>query len=276
MLPTKNMGDHSVPENGKQIKEYENSENCYNFHKALPHLAGRRKYVTTDEASNNGLSTVNNIKKSPKFQNQVKKPEEIVKSDSGLDSVPRPNVIGIENTMKGIRYIAKYQIPIIIPSPSSITRYYSPDEGNSIPRLFRVSTQLVYSDGPYFLKDSGLPFGAIAQPFADLSEYEEPIPISKFGGEELVRCLRCGSYINPGFEIFNNGMFVKCNICEGISQLKSPIVGSGEVRPELKYGTYDFIAPKALKGKKVSGNNLLFVIDWTQNSIATGNCLQNL
>jgi protein transport protein SEC24 len=188
-----------------------------------------------------------------------------------LDFVPRPNVVSGENTVKGVVCNAKAQVTNMVPCPAATTRHYTPDEGNSIYRLFRVTSQCILMDGSSFFNTSNLPFGAIAQPFADLSEYEAAVPLSKYGGAELIRCNRCGAYINPGFAFMHSGIEFRCNICEGISQSSVPVFGANEGRPELTLGTYDFNAPEVLKGKPIKGNNLLLVIEATQNSINFGN-----
>ena len=193
-----------------------------------------------------------------------------------LNAVPRPTIAVNENTIQGIRYSTKSQSTTPAPAPSSIARHFAVDEGNSIPRLFRCSLQHILADGTTFLNTSMFPFGAIVQPFAELSEYEAPVPQSKYGGEDLLRCGRCGTYVNPGFTFLDGGTKIKCNICEGQSPIASQAliqsgVGSdGAVKPELMLGTYEFSAPSGLVGKKVVGNNLLLLIECTQNAISLG------
>lgn len=193
-----------------------------------------------------------------------------------LNVVPRPTILSGENTAQGIKYATKVQIPTPVPPPSSITRYYAVDEGNSIPRLLRCTLQHILPDNTTFLNTSMFPFGAVAQPFAELCEYEPPVPLSKHGGEELVRCSRCGAYVNPGFQFLDGGSKIKCNICESIvpvasqAMLQGGMGSDGSVRPELTLGSYEFIAPAGLTGKKVVGNNMLLLIECTQNAISFG------
>ena len=272
---------YSIPEYGKE--SYDNTEPgiFVSHHKTLPHIGKRRQYGVGDSNSTVPVNQVpstspgndsNQKGWSPSNTQQTSaQPEAKPKSGLDLDLVPRPNVIANENTLEGIKFSAKPQIPNPISCPSAFTRYYTPDEGCSIPRLFRVTSQCLLIDSTSFLNTSGIPFGAIAQPFAEVSEHESQIPLSQFGGEELIRCTRCGAYINPAFGFIDAGNTLKCNICEGMCPTKSPVMGGEESRPELCLGTYDFIAPQVLNGKKLTGNNFLLVIDCTQNSINYGN-----
>ncbi len=205
-------------------------------------------------------------------------PAPAAKPKAGLDlnAVPRPTVAGGENTPQGVKYTTKVQAANPVPPPTAITRHFAVDEGNSIPRLFRCSLQYILADGTTFLNTSMFPFGAVTQPFAELSEYEVPIPLSKHGGEDLLRCTRCGAYVNPGFTFLDGGTKIKCNICEGLSPIASQTLlqggmsSDGAGRPELTLGTYEFLAPAGLAGKKVVGNNILLLIECTQNAISFG------
>lgn len=261
---------YSVPEESKQ--EYGEPGIFVSQHRTLPHLVKRRQYVSDGVESPGVQPSASPVDQrpsgSPGPTSSPTEPKQ--KSGLDLDNVPRPNVVSGENTVQGIHCNAKAQITNIIPCPNSTTRHYTPDEGNSIFRLFRVTSQSILMDGISFFNSSNMPFGAIAQPFADLSEYETPIPTSKFGGDNLIRCGRCGAYVNPGFAFVQPGVDFRCNLCEGVSQVKSAMLLGNEDRPELTLGTYDFNAPEVLKGKMMTGNNLLLVIDGTQNSINNG------
>jgi len=276
--------EYSVPEQLKQ--EYTDSGIIVSQHRALPHLVKRRQYVS-ERVDSSGQTDKELPSTSPQTFSDQKtwpsnSPEHTAQTESKqrstleLDSMPRPNVVSGENTVQGVRCNAKVQVTYVIPCPNATTRHYTPDEGNSIYRMLRVTSQCILMDGSSFFNSSSLPFGAIAQPFADLSEYETPVPLSKYGEAKLIRCKRCGAYVNPGFAFMHNGVEFRCNICEGISPSSTPIFGTNEGRPELTLGTYDFIAPEALKGKQMKGNNLLFIIEATQNSINFGNLKEEL
>lgn len=251
-------------------------------HRVLPHLQGRRAYqsgVSTGETAQVPYSPEQPAEHQPasatRTSPSIRSPHTEGRKTTTLDlnSVPRPSVIAGENTVQGIQYSAKPQAPNFTPAPSSTTRYFSVDEGNSIPRMFRCSTQCILSDSSSFLSASLFPLGAVVQPFAELSEYEQPVPLSKSGGDFLLRCNRCGAYANPGFTFADGGVNVRCNLCEGFTPLPAQNIMQEYDRkqPEFTLGTYDFIAPTKLAGKKVTGNNLLLLIECTHNAVNFGN-----
>jgi protein transport protein SEC24 len=157
-----------------------------------------------------------------------------------------------------------------------MVRHTSVDEGNSIPRLFRCSVQRLLADGNTYQDTVAFPLGCVVQPFADLGEHEAPVPRSVHGGEELLRCTRCGAYVNPGFSFLEVGAKFVCNLCKltsavGYDYFSKGGNTSGDATEhfELTRGTYDFLAPSRFVGKKVA-HNLLFVVECTQNSINFG------
>ena len=176
-----------------------------------------------------------------------------------------------ENTIQGIKYSSKVQASTPICAPSCTARHTSTDEGNSIPRMFRCSLPSILADGNNFLFVTGFPFGAVVQPFAELGMYESQIPLSKNGADFLQRCCRCGAYPNSGFTYIEGGNTIKCNMCQGLTPIPTNIINGGSAeKPELQFGTCDFIAPVKLAGKKVTGNNILLVIDCGTNAINFG------
>ncbi len=271
-------------------------------HKTLPHLKGRRVYqeaavAAEESAPAQGTTESGAVGQVPGTMPERTEEQKIaarmspvaagkrMESDGGiaqqpkpkagldLNTVPRPTVISGENTVQGVKYSTKLQMGSPTPPPPVVSRHYALDEGNSIPRMFRCSLQFVMADNTAFLNTTMFPLGATIQPFAELNEYETPVPLSKHGGDELVRCTRCGTYANPGFAFMDGGTKIKCNMCEGYSPVptQATIQGAdGSTRPEVTVGTYDFLAPAGLAGKKVSGHNILLVIECTQNAINLG------
>jgi protein transport protein SEC24 len=285
MMAPGNATNYSMPEE-KQTEGSFFPEMNVRQHRVLPHLRGRRAYQSamTPEGANQPPYSTERATEQTQMPDTntaispgIKSPQTETKKSTTLDlnSVPRPNIQTEENTVKGIQYSAKPQLPNLIPCPSATTRYFSYDEGNSIPRMFRCTTQCILTDGTTFLNSSLFSLGAIVQPFAELSEYEYPVPLSKGGGDELFRCNRCGAYVNPGFTFVDGGSSVRCNLCEGLTPLsvQNLVQETDKTRAEFTLGTYDFIAPTKLAGKKVTGNNLLLLIECTHNAVNFGNCL---
>lgn len=245
--------------------------------KVLPHLKGQRQYQSgVLESSpirvNENLPTLEEQKMSSDIVGSQNVSEVRSKSGLDIDSVPRPTLIPEENTVKGIRHGTKIEPGFPSPPPSAVTRHYSIDEGNSIPRMLRCSLQHLPTDGDSLFNKAMFPFGVIVQPFAELSEFDTPIPLSNYGNEKLLRCARCGAYVNPKFNFVSGGSQIMCNICGVTSPAPTQeiTIVQQSNRVELTKGTYDLIAPEILNGKKIKGNNFVFLIECTQNAIKFG------
>lgn len=114
--------------------------------------------------------------------------------------------------------------------------------------------------------------GAVSQPFAELSEHDTQVPLSNCGGEKLLRCGRCGAYVNPRFRFAGGGAQVVCNLCGVATPVPLQEIGIGEQadRHELSKGTYEFMAPQILHGKEIKGNNYVLIIDCGKNAVSSG------
>lgn len=126
------------------------------------------------------------------------------------------------------------------------------DDGNSSPSLIR-STLYNVPVSEEICTNSKIPLSLIIQPFADVSKTEGPVNIVDLGPDGPIRCHRCRGYINPHVQFIKGGRFFVCNLC-GMSndvpdEYYANLDMSGrridlDVRPELRYGTVDFVAGK--------------------------------
>lgn len=123
------------------------------------------------------------------------------------------------------------------------------DDYNSDKSLLRVTTDR-FPATAQIQKELGIPLGIVVKPFGELPS-GEPIPTAQFGGKPLVRCKDCRVYINPFVKFIDYGQKWICNFCKDVNPTEayyySPADESGlrkdiESRPELIYGTVDFLA----------------------------------
>lgn len=140
------------------------------------------------------------------------------------------------------------------PPPSSNLRYSVMDEGNCNPR-FMKSTLYQVPNSDYLLKRSGLVFGLLVRPFADLDLIDIPKEVPKIEMEEgPIRCNRCRGYLNPFIQ--TNIKSYTCNLCGFVNELQKEIK-----EEEMKYGTIDYKATKEYCSKIPSPLTIIFLID---------------
>lgn len=114
-----------------------------------------------------------------------------------------------------------------------------------------MTTDRVPSTGQ-LAKDCGIPLAIVVKPFGALPSGEE-IPQSNFAGKPIVRCKECRAYINPFVRFVENGTKWICNFCKDVNNTESYYYSATDIngqrldidnRPELAYGSIDFIASK--------------------------------
>jgi protein transport protein SEC24 len=164
--------------------------------------------------------------------------------------------------------------------PSSQTDFTAIDQGNSSPKFARLSLPLVPAAAD-ILEKSELPLALILQPLAQQRPEELPILSIDFGPEGPPRCGSCMSYISPFHTFANGGTQFYCPMCGAATQTRqsyfSPVDPSGrrvdmDQRPELRYGTVDFVAPKEYWAKNHAPKPIHWVIaiDVTSESVKKG------
>ena len=136
--------------------------------------------------------------------------------------------------------------------PNSQTDYTAIDQCNSSPKFARLTLPVVPISAET-LEKTELPLALVLQPLAQQRPEEMPIPVIDFGDEGPPRCSTCMSYISPFHSFGSGGTQFFCPLCQAATQTRqsyySPVDPSGrrvdmDNRPELKYGTVDFIAPR--------------------------------
>ena len=191
--------------------------------------------------------------------------------------IPRPNQydeIYMNNEKMPI-----YETNIATAPPHPISFFSVKETQNSSPRFIRSTLNSV-PISQSLLNETNLLFGLCIQPFAEVPDYEEPIPKVQTG-DSIFRCKQCKSYINNKYNICysqQNKQVAVCNLCqyENEFDLNKPGVKNEYFNtdysecPELVKPTIDFMAPNNFKSTKLFVPHYLFMIDITENSYSLG------
>ena len=218
------------------------------------------------------------------MENYNKKPKTSQKHKS-LDSsysinpnhIPRPN-------QNDEVYINNEKLPFyetaVGTSPPHSTSFYSVKETqNTSCRLIRSTLNSV-PISQSLLNETNLLFGLCVQPFAEIPDYEEPVPKVQTG-DKIFRCKQCQGYINNKYKISyssQNKQIAICNLCnyENDLEIDNPGIKSEYFNsdysncPELVKPTIDFYAPSNFKSSKLFTPHYLFMIDISENSFQLG------
>mmetsp|Transcript_2959 Transcript_2959/g.4320 ORF Transcript_2959/g.4320 Transcript_2959/m.4320 type:complete len:922 (+) Transcript_2959:319-3084(+) len=139
------------------------------------------------------------------------------------------------------------------------------------------STMKVVPKSPNLLKQYGLPFGCVIQPFAKQIRNEK-IPKVSSGRHGIVRCSECKAYISP-FAMIIGGRRWQCHLCGSMNEIRSsyysPPDDKGvrvdiDERKELTHGSVEFYAPKEYGSSVPKAPVYVFLIDVSYNAIQNG------
>lgn len=160
--------------------------------------------------------------------------------------------------------------PVILPPDISVFRnpksFVSPDYIRSTLNVVPTSNSL--------LKKSKLPFAINIRPFISLLDSQIEVPTTT--DNQVTRCKRCRSYINP-FVTLNNNTW-KCNICGLNNDIPQKmfydevlrVTQSLDERPELNHAVVEFLAPKQYQSREPQPPTYVFVLDVSMQSIKNG------
>ena len=142
------------------------------------------------------------------------------------------------------------------------------DDYNSDKSLLRVTTDRIPSNA-HLAQDCGIPLAITVKPYGELPSGEE-IPVATFSNRPIVRCKDCRAYINPFVKFVDQGQKWICNFCQDANPVEnyyySPIDINGfrqdlDSRPELIYGTVDFIASVEYMNRPPMCPTFVFLFD---------------
>lgn len=151
------------------------------------------------------------------------------------------------------------------------------DDYNSDKSLLRVTTDRIPSTAQQ-AKESGIPLAIIVKPYGELPS-GEPIPCASFNNKPIIRCKDCRAYINPFVKFTELGQKWICNFCKDVNPTEayyySPADKDGlrqdiEQRPELIYGTVDFLASMEYMNRPPMPPTYVFIFDVSQPAIDSG------
>ncbi|KAF4733424.1 Protein transport protein Sec24D, variant 2, partial [Perkinsus olseni] len=160
--------------------------------------------------------------------------------------------------------------------PSACSVYTAIDRGNASCRFLRSTTYTVPAQQST-AHSSGISLGIIAQPFAELSNDERDVPLINYGEAGPMRCPRCRAYANPAFQWIGGGEECICNFCNYVMEVpqihQCPVPNMRE-RPELEFGSVDYVAPSDYLRPDGSSTErppgFCFVVDCGYCSVASG------
>ncbi|KAI8807923.1 Sec23/Sec24 trunk domain-containing protein [Cladochytrium replicatum] len=121
-----------------------------------------------------------------------------------------------------------------------------------------------------------IPLALVTSPFRHLLPGDEPVPVIQ--PEQIVRCRRCRTYINPWVQFVEQGTRWKCNLCYVVNEVPSFFDWDPETRQprdrmkrvELTHSVIDFIAPQEYMVRPPQPVVFFFVIDVSYNAIQSG------
>ena len=159
--------------------------------------------------------------------------------------------------------------------PLASTDYTAIDQGNASPKFVRLSLYNIPSTAT-ILNASNLPFAAVCQPLAEQNDDEMSPPTVDFGDEGPPRCMSCSAFINPFVIFVEHGTRYICNLCRHVNIVQTeyyaPLGQDGrridwEQRPELQYGSVDYVVPQSFATGDNDSKLHLFLIDVSEESI---------
>ena len=165
-----------------------------------------------------------------------------------------------------------------ISPPMASSDYLAVDQNMSSPKFARLTTCNVPITAD-LLHATCLPLGMVIQPLAATRPEEMAVPVVYFGESGPPRCRRCRAYINPFMGFAEGGMKFVCNMCMFGSDVNqsyfAPLGPQGrrvdvESRPELLYGTVEFVVSKEYWSKPPQPMRLLFMIDVSNDAVNRG------
>ncbi|PVU85419.1 hypothetical protein BB559_003544 [Furculomyces boomerangus] len=148
-----------------------------------------------------------------------------------------------------------------------------PSETHLLPPIHKRSTLNAIPKTDKLLKKSKLPFGILLTPYFEQEGIPPPPTVN-----EIVRCRRCRSYINPYVTFIEGGRRWKCNLCELANDVPmffdydsiAQTTKNRWERAELLNSVVEFVAPADYMVRPPMPPVYFFIIDVSYPSIQLG------
>ncbi|TIA91120.1 hypothetical protein E3P99_01227 [Wallemia hederae] len=139
--------------------------------------------------------------------------------------------------------------------PSASIPFNCVDHGYSPPNHVRLSAYAIPATND-LARSCQLPLGMLIDPFSDRPASQIP-QIDHFANSDTgpPRCAVCRAYINPSVKFINGGKHWQCNLCKNSNEVDQDYFSAldphtytrldREHRPELNFGSVDFVLPKS-------------------------------
>ncbi|GFE55323.1 vesicle transport protein [Babesia ovis] len=144
------------------------------------------------------------------------------------------------------------------------------------PSHFIRSTVKVLPSSTTLQQRTNIPLGIVVRPMAPLSDADPEIPLVNCNSENIPRCTRCRTYINPFVQFDGSRRYWTCNVC-GVSNeapnryANMPIGGiDGVLPPELSTGVVEYIASADYMVRPPQAPTIMFVIDVSISAVNSG------
>ena len=235
----------------------------------------RNNFPSSQREENNNFNNdpYQEQNETPKHNTSQKHKTPISSYNINPNEIPRPNQT--DEVYINNEKLPYFETNIGVAPPHSTSFYSVKETQNSSCRYIRSTLNSV-PISQSLLNETNLLFGICVQPFAEIPEYEEPIPKVQTG-DSIFRCNQCKSYINNKYNISysaENKQIIICNLCHYENELdinkpgiKSEYLGADYSScPELSKPTIDFIAPTNFKSSKKFIPHYLFMIDISEYS----------
>ncbi|XP_020285904.1 protein transport protein Sec24C [Pseudomyrmex gracilis] len=164
--------------------------------------------------------------------------------------------------------------------PLVTTNFITQDQGNASPRYIR-STMYTVPTTADIIKQTNVPFGLVISPMARVVQGECEPPIVDMGEIGPVRCIRCKAYMCPFMQFIDAGRRFQCMFCKATTEVPNEyfqhLDHTGQridrcERPELMFGTFEYIATKDYCRDNVFPKPpaIVFIIDVSYNTVKSG------